>query len=165
MFSALNQGSLVYIIDKTDGIKFKVGEIIGVSQLNYGSQSFNSLNQVVPTLDLKIKADNETLEFNAIPSNLSTVAYNNGKLIISETKQGVQTEVEAVLQNSKQIVNNIDYYKDTIVDCENILKQLNPQFAKDKERDETIDNLKSKVDNMEIKIDKLLTLMSNNQKD
>ena len=161
MFSALNQGSLVYILDKTDGIKFKVGEIIGVSQIKYSQNFANPIGQQVPTIDLKIKSDNETLEFNSIPSNLSTVAYNNGKLIISETKQGLQTEVEAVLQNSKQIVNNIDYYKKTIVDCENILKDLNPQFAKDKERDERIDGLKEKVDNMESKIDKLLTLMSN----
>lgn len=31
MFSALNQGSLVYILDKTDGVKFKIGEIVGTT--------------------------------------------------------------------------------------------------------------------------------------
>ena len=31
MFSALNQGSLVYILDKTDGVKFKNGEIVGTT--------------------------------------------------------------------------------------------------------------------------------------
>ena len=31
-------------------------------------------------------------------------------------------------------------------DCENILKQLNPQFAKDKERDSRLDLLEDKLD-------------------
>jgi len=29
------------------------------------------------------------------------VSYNGGKIIISESKQGIQTEVENILQNSK----------------------------------------------------------------
>ena len=33
------------------------------------------------------------------------VTYNNGKLIISETKQGIQSEVETILQNSKKLIN------------------------------------------------------------
>ena len=32
MFSALSQGSLVYLLDKTSSPEYKVGEVIGVSQ-------------------------------------------------------------------------------------------------------------------------------------
>jgi len=31
MFSALNQGSIIYILDKTDRPKFKVGEVVSIS--------------------------------------------------------------------------------------------------------------------------------------
>lgn len=158
MISALNQGSLIYILDKTDGYKLKVGEIIGISSpnqlYNYGQPTYQA------TIDLKVKIDGTTYEYNSIPSNLSIVTYNNGKITLSETKQGLQQEIEALLQNSKQIIENIDTYKQNIIDCENILKELNPQFAKDKERDDRLNSLEERFGGVENKIDKLLTLMN-----
>lgn len=148
MFSALNQGSLIYILDKTDKPKLKMGTIVAISQ---PKMSYNIGNAQV--IDIKCQVDGVTYDYNGIPSTASIVSYNNGKITLSETKQGLQTEVESLLQNSKQIINNIEHYKSTIVECEGILKELSPQFAKDKARDERLDNL-------EAKIDQLLTLIN-----
>ncbi len=112
-------------------------------------------NQSGKTISLQVSS------LGNIPSGYSIVSYNNGKITISETKQGLQSEVESVLQNSKQIVNNIDTYKQNIIDCEEILKELNPQFAKDKERDDRLNNLEMKFQGVETKIDKILNLVTN----
>ena len=155
MFSALSQGSPVYILDKTSSPEYKVGEVIGVSYPKINPYGMNPQN----TVDLKIKIDGNTQEFNSIPSINSIVSYNNGKLIISETKQGIQNEIENMLQNSKQILSNIDTYKQNVIECESILKQLNPQFAIDKERDERLTNLESRFDGVESKLDKIFNLI------
>ena len=151
MFSALSQGSSIYLLDKTSSPKFLVGEIVGVTQPKY------TFNQA--TVDLKVKIDDSIQEFNNLPSINSFSTYNNGKLLISETKQGIQNEVETILSSSRNIINNIDYYKQNIEDCENILKQLNPQFAIDKERDERLTNLESRFDGVESKLDKIFNLI------
>lgn len=151
MFSALSQGSSIYLLDKTSSPKFLVGEIVGVTQPKY------TFNQA--TVDLKVKIDDSIQEFNNLPSINSFSTYNNGKLLISETKQGIQSEVETILSSSRNIINNIDYYKQNIEDCENILKQLNPQFAIDKERDERLTNLESRFDGVESKLDKIFNLI------
>ena len=153
MFSALSQGSPIYILDKTSSPKFEIGEVIGVGfpKINpYGPQN---------TVDLKVKVGEEVKEFNSIPSINSIVTYNNGKLIISENKQGIQSEVETILTNSKQIISNIETYKENISNCENILKQLNPQYAIDKERDERLSNLENRFDGFESKLDKIFNLI------
>ena len=155
MFSALSQGSPIYILDKTSSPKYKVGEVIGVSYPKMNPYNIGPQN----TVDLKVKIDGNTQEFNSIPSINSVVSYNNGKLIISETKQGIQNEVESILSNSKQILNNIDNYKKNVEDCEEILKQLNPQFAIDKERDERLSNLENRFDGFESKLDKIFNLV------
>jgi archaellum component FlaC len=52
MFSALNQGSTIYILDKTDGFKYKVGTVTSISapRTNYNA----SLNVQNPTvIDIK----------------------------------------------------------------------------------------------------------------
>lgn len=151
MFSALSQGSQVYILDKTSTPEYKTGEVIGVSYPN----PYN----IGTTVDLKIKIDGNIQEFNSIPSINSVVSYNNGKIVISETKQGIQNEVENILQNSKHILENIDVYKSNITDCESILKKLNPQFAIDKERDERLSNLENRFDGVESKLDKIFNLI------
>ena len=151
MFSALSQGSSIYMLDKTSSPKFIVGEVVGVTQPKY------SFNQA--TVDLKVKVDDTVQEFNNLPSINSMVTYNNGKLLISETKQGIQNEVETVLTNSRNIIENIENYKQNIKDCENILKQLNPQYAKDKERDDRLYNLETRFDGVESKLDKIFNLI------
>ena len=155
MFSALTQGSPIYILDKTSSPEFKIGEVIGVSYPKINPYQLGPQN----TVDLKIKVEGNTQEFNSIPSINSIVTYNNGNIIISETKQGIQNEVESILQNSRQIVDNIDSYKKNITDCESILKKLNPQFAIDKERDERLSNLENRFDGVESKLDKIFNLI------
>ncbi len=154
MFSALNQGSLIYLLEKTPEPKFKVGEVIGISQprVNY---TFN--NQA--TVDLKVRVDDSIQEFNSIPAINSLVTYNGTQLVISETKQGIQNEVESILDNSRQIVDNIDTYKKNIEDCEEILKQLNPQFARDKERDDKLMNLEARFLGVESKLDEIFNFI------
>ena len=152
MFSALSQGSSVYILDKTSSPKYSIGEVVGVSQpkINYNGQS---------TVDLRVNVDNTTQEFSNLLSINNINTYNGGKIVISETKQGIQNEVESILENSKKIVNNIDVYKQNITDCENILKELNPQFAIDKERDERLTSLENRFDGFESKLDKIFNLV------
>ena len=151
MFSALSQGSSIYLLDKTSSPKFSIGEVIGVSQpkINY------NFGQPQNTVDLKVRVEDSIQEFNNLPSINSLVTYNNGKLIISETKQGIQNEVETILQNSKQIVNNIDTYKKNISECESILKDLSPQFAIDKERDDRLTNLENRFGGVESKLNEI----------
>lgn len=152
MFSSLTQGSIVYILDKQDRPKLKCGEVVGISALKFQANG--------STVDLKINSEGTIQDYGNIPSNSSIVSYNNGKVTISETKQGLQNEVESTLQNSKNIVNNIEVYKQNIIDYEEILKQLNPQFAKDKERDTRLNNLELKFEGVEDKIDKILNIIS-----
>lgn len=152
MFSALAQGSSVYILDKTSSPKYLIGEVVGVSQpkINFNGQS---------TVDLRVNVDGSIQEFSNLLSINSISTYNGGKIIISETKQGIQNEIESILDNSRKIVDNIDFYKQNIIDCEEILKQLNPQFAKDKERDDRLFNLESRFDGVESKLDKIFDLI------
>lgn len=161
MFSALKQGSSVFIIDRTKGIDYKVGQVINYtepkSEYNY-NQSFSVNNQTY--MDITVKTDNGTYEFKKIPTNISKVNYDNGNVILSETKENLIIDVENIKTNSEQILNNIDIYKDNVDKCKEILKQLNPRFAKDEERDSRIGNLEDKVGSIDIKLDKLMDILN-----
>ena len=163
MFSALSQGSPIYIIDKTDGLKYKTGEVVGITQGNvfngaFGTQSFAPNG----TVTIKVKVDNNVIDYPEAPRNGSVVSYNNGATIVCETKQGLITELENTLQQTKQILAERHKYEQIVSDCENLLKEINPVFAKDKERDDRINSLDTKVTSMEGKLDKILNVLSTN---
>lgn len=110
------------------------------------------------TIDINVKVNDQSMDFKNVPSSQSVVAYSN--TVITETKELMSNEVDNMLQNSKSIVDSVTYHSNIITSCENILKDLNPQFAKEKERDEDINNLKDKIGGIEFKMDKILTLLS-----
>lgn len=162
MFSSLRQGSLVYILDKTNSIEYKIGTVVNATEpkTDY-SQNFN-LNS--PSfIDIEVSTDTTSYSFKKIPSGYSIVNYDNNKVVLSETKEGIIPEVEAVLYNSEKVVNEIDYYKKNIVSCKDILKKVSPQFAKEQERDTEIANLKAKVSDVDNKLDKILNVLSNKE--
>lgn len=163
MFSALSQGSPIYIIDKTDGLKYKTGEVVGVTQGNAFGGTFGT-NTFAPagTVTLKVKVDNNVIDYPELPLNGSVMSYNNGATVVCETKQGLITEIENTLQSTKQILANREKHEQIVSNCETLLKELNPVFAKDKERDDRINSLDTKVTSMEGKLDKILNVLSSN---
>lgn len=160
MLSALQQGSLVYIIDKTKNIKYLIGEVINKTEptTDYANPNIG-LNP--PTFfDLTVKVENDTYTFQHLNSALNVA--NNGDVVVSETKEGLIPTVESSLHSSKKVIDptNIEYHTANVTNCENILKKINPVFAKDKERDARIQSLEDKVLGMDNKLDKIFNLIN-----
>ena len=153
MFSALRQGSVVYILEKGENPVLKVGQVVSITQPNYSSNFLMNGS----TIDINVKVNNQNLDFKNVPSSQSVANYNNA--IITETKELMSNEVDNMLQSSRSIVDSVTYHNNIITSCESILKELNPRFAKEKERDEDINNLKDKMGGIESKMDKILSLL------
>lgn len=153
MFSALRQGSVVYILEKGENPVLKVGQVVSITQPNYSSNFLMNGS----TIDINVKVNNQNMDFKNVPSSQSVANYNNA--VITETKELMSNEVDNMLQSSRSIVDSVAYHNNIITSCESILKELNPRFAKEKERDEDINNLKDKMGGIESKMDKILSLL------
>lgn len=156
MFSALNQGSLVYVLDKTDGIRFNIGEVVGTTVPQFAVDGSGMV------MKLSVKLNGNIVEYNNVPSAATTVSYNAGKLVVSETKQSIQSDIESTLHNANYIIEHIEDYKVQVTQCEEVLKELNPQYAKDKARDEDIIGLKTEVAGIKDDIAKILAAVTKN---
>uniref|UniRef100_A0AAU8MKW1 Uncharacterized protein n=1 Tax=Geladintestivirus 1 TaxID=3233133 RepID=A0AAU8MKW1_9CAUD len=161
MLSILERGNLVHIIDKTKDIKYLIGEIINKTEPTPDYTS-NIGGNMQSYFDLTVKVNSETYEFKHINSCLSIV--NNGNVILSENKEGLVPAVESILANSKKIIDpdNISYHTKAVEDCEEILKKVNPTFAKEKEMDDRIFSLENKMTGIDSKLDKMFNLLNKN---
>lgn len=146
MFSTLRQNSPIYILDKKGSPVLKKGVIESVSSQRSRTGSFygQPMDMVV---DITVNVEGSTEEFKNIPASLSIA--NDGNMVISESREAMSTEVDSILSISKQILESVDYHKEVIDKCEQILKDLNPQFAKDKLQEEKINSLEERIGGVE----------------
>ncbi len=166
MFSGLRQGTVLHILDKTGEPKVVTGYVENVTAPHPMYKTYNPAvsfgTNLQSVVDIIVKIGNEKKEFVGIPSNSTIHSY--GDYVISETKEGMIQEVDAMLQNSKSVLASVEQHKTNIEACENILKQLNPVYAKEQERDDAINDISGRMDRMEdvlARLESMLTRQGN----
>lgn len=148
MFSGLRTNSLFYILEKGETPVLKIGNVASVSNPlpKYGQFSptpmFNQQNDTV--VDITVKVGDETLDFKQLPSNL-TIANIGQNVVVSESKETMNAEVEAMLRNSRSVLDSVTYHESVISSCDVILRELNPQLAKEKAQEEKIGVLEDQM--------------------
>ena len=156
MFSALRKGASVYILDKTKEPVVKTGYVESVTLPRPMYPTYNPAvsfgTNMQTVVDLVVKVGTEKQEF-SVPSDLSIHTY--GDYTLSESKEAMISEVDGLLQNSKNALSSIDQHKANIAACEKILKELNPVYAREQERASAIDNLTEQVDGIQNALDRL----------
>ena len=141
MFSNLTQGSLVYVLSTKDDIKYSACPI----EMLKPSFSYNFTNGAI--VDITVTFNGQKKEFSGISANTS-VSVADG-FVITDTKENMISQIENLLQTNREIINNIEKTKKSITSYEDILKKINPVFAKESAMDSAIANLSSRVDSMQ----------------
>lgn len=153
MFSQLRQGSKVYILQKPS--TFKIGTVTNINNPNQYSTYMPSY-----TIDISVKCEDGITDFKQLPSQMGIIYYDNGNTVISDNKDLMISEVETMIKSSKELLQSIPYHESIITNGEDILKQLNPVFAQQKDQEDKINILESKVVNMEDKLDNIANMLT-----
>lgn len=151
MFSALRQGSLFYILEKSDSPKLRVGNVVSVGNPmpRYNNTFVPNQNQYDTVVDVVVKIGDEEVKFEKLPSSMSIANSGQSGIVVSESKEAMNSEVEAMLRSSRQIIESVPYHEKVVSACDTMLRELNPQFAKEKEQEEKIGLLEQKMDGMD----------------
>ena len=152
---------MFYILEKGDELKLKVGQVVSVSnpQPKYGSQfSVPAFGQSEVTVDVRVKVDDETMDFKQLNANASIA--NSGNVVVSDSKEAMSAEVEGLLRTSKGILDSVPYHEKVIVSCDTILRDLNPTFKKEKEQEEKIGMLEEKMVGIEDTLGEMMNMLS-----
>ena len=158
MFSGLRQNGLFYILEKGDELKLKVGQVVSMTnpQPKYGQFGYNTQPEMV--VDVKVKVDEEILEFKQLNANANIA--NSGSVIVSDSKEAMSAEVEGLLHTSKGILDSVSYHEKALASCDEILRELNPNFKKEKEQEEKIGMLENKIVGIEGTLSDMMSMLS-----
>lgn len=160
MFQGLRTNSLFYVLDKGENPSLRIGQVVSVSNPQTRYPSFNNGFTPQPmetVVDVRVKLGDEEADFKQLPAN-GQIA-NDKNLVVSDSKEAMSAEVDAMLRQSKAILESVDYHERVVKSCEGMLLRLNPQIAKEKEQSEKISKLEGKVSGVEDKVNKMMGLL------
>ncbi|WP_295990464.1 hypothetical protein [uncultured Alistipes sp.] len=151
MFNGLRQGSLFFILHKSgDRPHLKIGQVVSVSNPRPKKGAIAPYGMPTETvIDVSVKVEEETYNFDALDSNASVKLYPDQGVFIADSREQMLAEVEAMHRNSAQIIESVPYHQNVLEACDAMKCSLNPQLAKEKEQEEKIGALESKITGVE----------------
>lgn len=111
------------------------------------------------TVDIKVDIDGNTLEFNKVPGTLSIANFGQAGMVIAESKEAMLGEIETLLQTSRNALANTAYHERAVKSCDTIVRQLNPAYAKEQQRDEAMNELQDEVAGIKESLAKILAAL------
>lgn len=165
MFSGLRQNSLLYILEKSDnGLVLKTGVVDSFSNPSPKMNQYgvpitpNYGQQQELYVDIKVKVDDDIVEFKQLGANLSIA--NSGNVVVSDSREMMDAEVDGQMNISKRHIEATPYHEKILSSCEPIKRQLNPQFAKEKEQEEKIGLLEQRMGGIEGALNSIKSMLS-----
>ena len=153
MFSNLSQNSILYVLDLNNNPKILSGPVERISVPRPKYNNFNPTLEMV--VDVIATINGERREFKGIP-NGAIANFGTDAFILAESKEALNSYINAMLQNSRSILESMDKHKKLVVDYEEALQELNPSLKADKEKDKAIQDLQGQVKTLQDNIQQLL---------
>lgn len=163
MFQSVRQNTPIYLFHKTDNPYVEVGYVTNVmTRPKYQNQLGINRAPQEDVVDISVKAGNTTHNFPGLPASLEiTSMYFGGEnVVISTSRQAMNNEILGTKKASEDIVASVEKHKNLISVYEDIIKQINPEYAKEQEQQDIIAALNKRVDSLTSAVEKLVGTLS-----
>ena len=142
MFSNLSQNSILYVLDINNSPKVLSGPVERVTIPRPKYNTFNPNMEMV--VDIFATINGERREFKGVPN--STIAnFGNDSFILADSRESLNSYINAMMQNSKGILDSVEKHQRLLANYEEALSELNADIKADKEKDKAIQSLQSQV--------------------
>ncbi len=155
MFSNLSKGSVLYGLDKRDGVTLFTATVDSVS---LALPNMMNMPMGQSTLNIKATVKGKQGDFLNVPS--TNAIYDMGNMVLADNKDSLVNYATMELQNSRSIVNSMDVHKRLIEQYESILADLNPSMSGNTE----VKELRSEISDLKSQLAEALALLKEKSK-
>ena len=162
MFQNLQQNDTIYVIDKSGVPQLKIGQVVHKSTPMAVAPTQTSglmlgMNQQME-ITLRAIVDGHEGDF---PHLLTTeCSHDYGNMVVVDTREAALSEIDKIRMKAQGELDRTEHNKLTVASCEEMSKTLNPSYAKEKERDEAIGKLSSRLNGIESSMEQILKLLN-----
>lgn len=146
MFQSARVNQTIYILYKEAVPRLEIGTITQVTQPVYkypmGAPYGTPQEQVV---DVFANVSGAQRQFQQLPANKESADFGTGNVFVTVNRDAMNAEIGNLKNESIGIINRVDEERQKIVKYDDILMQLNPEFAEKQRQEQEIATLKSQV--------------------
>ena len=159
MFQSVRPNSQIFILHRGDTPSIEIGSVTNQPMPRPKYQlptAFGQPQEMV--VDIVVKVNDRTVNYNNLPAQLDIAdsSSNGESIVISDSKEAMNAEILNLKQKSTDIINSVDFHKELLDKYEDILAQLNPEFAERQEQRQELDTLRSQMAEMSRSISALM---------
>ena len=166
MFSTLQKGALIYVLDKRGDEPVLRQGLLAEDAMKL-PPNFNHPLQIgmMPEQQVKLTMNigtTDTMELTSLPGNQNTFTYPDGKITVTESHDAIQGIISGLKAQSDEVVNGYDRHLHLSEVYKNMLMDLNPEFRKNEERDRELTALKGDMNDLKGMLQQLLSMNNGN---
>ncbi len=156
-FNSLPQGAPVYVFRTTGKLTFKIGTLkTKFNQRNVAKPdpsanqyyNFNTIPNANMVFDLAVDFDGKEEILQEIPAIAEVATLDDKQTFVSCSQSSLTAIVKNTVNTAKFHLARKEYYNNVIADGEEILTQIDPKSAEEKQQAKTICELKENYSQM-----------------
>lgn len=163
-FSNLRGSSPLYILNKEGVPSVNIGSVVSVTTPTpkWGApMAFGQPQEMV--VDLTVKVEDKQGQFFKVPAGAEVCEYeNNGAktpYVLATSRDAINAEVTALRQQALNVLKSVDYNKQVIAACDDMLTQLNPEYAEKQRQEQEISELKKQLSEQQLQMAELISIL------
>lgn len=166
-FSSLRSSSLLYILNREGVPSVNVGTIVNVSAPTpkWGAMAFGQQPEML--VDISVKVDDKQGSFPKVPANLDVWEYEQNGVktpyILAASKEAINAEINSLRQQALSVINSVDYNRQVVKACDDMLQSLNPEYAEKQRQEQEIAELKLRLDTQQNQMAELIALLKDKE--
>lgn len=158
MFQSARVNQPIYILYKDSVPRIEIGTITQVTQPVYkfpAAPPFGQPQEQV--VDVYANVGGAQRQFQQLPANKESANYiSNGNVFVTVSRDAMNAEIATLKNEAVGIINRVDEERQKIVKYDEILMQLNPEYAEKQRQEQEIATMKNQMatmasDNAELK--------------
>lgn len=152
MFQSLRTNQQFYILTKGASPRLDVGIVTAVTapQIKFQAIPQSIGQQPEYVVDVTVQVNGATQQYQKLPANKEIADFGDsfGNIVVSTSRDAMNNEIITLRNRSEDHIKRVDEEKGKIVAYEQILQQLNPEYAEKQKQEAEIMNLKNQVATM-----------------
>lgn len=150
MFQSARVNQPIYILYKESVPRIEIGSITQVTQPVYKfptAPQFGQMQEQV--VDVFANVGGAQRQFQQLPANKDSANYvSNGNVFVTVSRDAMNAEIATLKNEAVGIINRVDEERQKIVKYDEILMQLNPEYAENQRREQEMASMKQRMEAM-----------------
>lgn len=150
MFQSARVNQPIYILYKESVPRIEIGTITQVTQPVYKFPTAAPYGQMQEqVVDVFANVGGAQRQFQQLPANKESANYvSNGNVFVTVSRDAMNAEIATLKNEAVGIINRVDEERQKIVKYDEILMQLNPEYAENQRREQEMTSMKQRMEAM-----------------